>query len=56
MPKLNTANQKYKIMFIRYCPYWVKEFDIDGWRLDVANEVDHHFLEEIQRSGHYDQT
>lgn len=32
-----------------------KEFDIDGWRLDVANEVDHHFGK-IQRSSYRNQT
>ncbi|MGM0436333.1 MAG: alpha-amylase family glycosyl hydrolase, partial [Bacillota bacterium] len=23
--------------------YWIKEFDIDGWRLDVSNEISHDF-------------
>lgn len=31
--------------------YWIKEADIDGWRLDVANEVDHELQagEDIRR-------
>src|SRR5699024_11510334 len=28
--------------------YWIKEFNIDGWRLDVANEVDHQFWREFR--------
>ena len=28
--------------------YWIREFDIDGWRLDVANEVDHQFWREFR--------
>ena len=27
-----------------------KEFDIDGWRLDVANEVDHHFWKKFREA------
>lgn len=23
--------------------YWIREADIDGWRLDVANEINHEF-------------
>lgn len=43
MPKLNTANPEVKRYLLDVATYWVKEFDIDGWRLDVANEVDHPF-------------
>ncbi|MDR1568616.1 MAG: alpha-glycosidase, partial [Streptococcaceae bacterium] len=28
--------------------YWIREFDIDAWRLDVANEVDHHFWKKFK--------
>lgn len=43
MPKLNTANPKVQEYLLEIATYWVKYFDIDAWRLDVANEVDHHF-------------
>jgi neopullulanase len=31
--------------------YWVKEFDIDAWRLDVADEVDHHFWKKFHKAA-----
>ena len=43
MPKLNTANPEVQDFLLEIATYWVKYFDIDAWRLDVANEVDHHF-------------
>ena len=43
MPKLNTENPEVIDYFLEVGRYWVREFDIDGWRLDVANEVDHTF-------------
>lgn len=43
MPKLNTENPKVIEYLLEVGRYWVREFDIDGWRLDVANEVDHSF-------------
>lgn len=44
MPKTNTANKELSDYFCSVGKYWVKEFDVDGWRLDVANEVDDQFL------------
>lgn len=43
MPKLNTANCKVQDFLIRIAVYWIEEFDIDGWRLDVSDEVSHEF-------------
>lgn len=43
MPKLNTANPEVQKYLLDIATYWIREFDIDGWRLDVANEVDHTF-------------
>ena len=44
MPKTNTANKQLSDYFCEVGAYWVREFDVDGWRLDVANEVDDQFL------------
>lgn len=43
MPKLNTENPEVVDYLIEVGKYWIREFDIDGWRLDVSNEVDHRF-------------
>ncbi len=43
MPKLNTGNKEVEDYFIQVGTYWIKEADIDGWRLDVANEINHDF-------------
>lgn len=43
MPKLNTENQQVIEHLINVGKYWVEKFDIDAWRLDVSNEVDHVF-------------
>ena len=49
MPKLNTANPEVKAHLLNIAKYWIKEFDIDAWRLDVANEVDHQFWKEFRK-------
>lgn len=49
MPKLNTANPEVQDYLIRIASYWIEEFDIDAWRLDVANEVDHQFWKKFRR-------
>ena len=43
MPKLDTANPEVRDYFAGVGAYWVREFGIDGWRLDVASEVDDGF-------------
>jgi len=42
-PKLNTANPELRDYLTGIGERWIREADIDGWRLDVANEVDHRF-------------
>lgn len=49
MPKLNTENKDVRSYLLEVGRYWVKEFDIDGWRLDVANEVDHQFWRDFRK-------
>ena len=44
MPKTNTLNPYLRRYFCDVGTYWIREFDIDGWRLDVANELDDGFL------------
>jgi glycosidase len=49
MPKFNTANPEVKKYLLDVAEYWIREIGIDGWRLDVANEVDHHFWREFRQ-------
>ena len=49
MPKLNTENAEVKAYLLDVARYWIEEFDIDGWRLDVANEVDHAFWRQFRQ-------
>lgn len=44
MPKTNTANPAVRDYFCKVGAHWVRDYDVDGWRLDVANEVDDAFL------------
>ncbi len=43
MPKLRTENPEVQEYFFEVGRYWIREIGIDGWRLDVADEVDHFF-------------
>jgi glycosidase len=49
MPKLNTENPEMKEYLLNVIRYWSDEVSIDGWRLDVANEVDHRFWREFRK-------
>ncbi|MCR5415944.1 MAG: alpha amylase N-terminal ig-like domain-containing protein [Pseudobutyrivibrio sp.] len=50
MPKLNTGNPEV----VKYCcevgRFWIRECGIDGWRMDVANEINHEFFREFKRA------
>lgn len=49
MPKFNTANPEVKQYLLGVAEYWIREIKLDGWRLDVANEVDHHFWRDFRQ-------
>lgn len=49
MPKLNTANPEVQAYLLNIAKYWIEEYDIDAWRLDVANEVDHLFWKKFRQ-------
>ena len=48
MPKLNVEYPECREYLLQVAEYWIKEFDIDGWRLDVCNEIDHKFWREFR--------
>lgn len=48
MPKFNTNNPELRNYLLNVCETWVKEYDIDALRLDVANEISHLFCKELK--------
>ena len=51
MPKLNTSNHEVRDYFMEVCAHWIREYHVDGWRLDVANEVDREFWRTFKRTA-----
>lgn len=49
MPKVNLDNPETADYFIHVGAYWIRECDIDGWRLDVADEISHRFWKRFRR-------
>lgn len=49
MPKLNTSNEELRKYLLDVSKYWIEEFDIDGWRLDVSDEIEHDFWREFRK-------
>ncbi len=50
MPKWNTANKKVQEFLIDIALYWMKETNIDGFRLDVSDEVSHGFWRRFRQA------
>lgn len=50
MPKLNTANREVQSFLLDIAGYWMAEADIDGWRLDVSDEVSHDFWRRFRKA------
>ncbi|MDY0075446.1 MAG: glycoside hydrolase family 13 protein [Acholeplasmataceae bacterium] len=48
MPKWNTESKLTQDYLLKVVSYWIKACDIDGWRLDVSNEISHTFLRKIK--------
>ncbi|MDX1616532.1 MAG: glycoside hydrolase family 13 protein [Candidatus Promineifilaceae bacterium] len=40
LPKFNTDNEQVREFIYDVATYWLREYDIDGWRLDVPAEID----------------
>lgn len=50
MPKFNTSNPAVCGYLIEIATYWIKEFGIDGWRLDVSDEISHEFWRKFRKA------
>jgi cyclomaltodextrinase len=49
MPRLALHNPEPRAHALEAAQYWLREFDIDGWRMDVARYVDDDFWPEFRR-------
>ncbi len=49
MPKMNTGNPEVQDFLIDIATYWIDAANIDGWRLDVADEVSHDFWRRFRK-------
>ena len=50
MPKLNLENEETANYFIDVALYWLRIAKIDGWRLDVADEISHYFWRKFRHA------
>ena len=50
MPKLNTNNPDVQAYLINIAKHYIVQYDIDGWRLDVADEVSHDFWRQMRKT------
>ncbi len=50
LPKFNTDNAEVREFLMSVAEYWIKVFDVDGWRLDVPGDITSAgFWEEFRR-------
>jgi glycosidase len=49
LPKFNLHNEAVRRHLLDAARFWIKEFDIDGMRLDAANELDFGFMRDMRR-------
>lgn len=50
MPKVRSDNPEVREYFCKVGRHWIREAGIDGWRIDVAPELDHDFWREFRRA------
>lgn len=50
MPKWNTSNPEVQDFLISIAVHWIRQYHIDGWRLDVSDEVSHHFWRRFRQA------
>lgn len=43
MPKFDTSNPEVQAFLLDIAVSWIQKYDIDGWRLDVSDEISHDF-------------
>ncbi|MEA3485819.1 MAG: glycoside hydrolase family 13 protein [Candidatus Aerophobetes bacterium] len=51
MPEFNTNNPEVREYLLKVVKYWIKEADIDGWRLDTVEYMDPDFVKQIRKAA-----
>jgi glycosidase len=51
MPKINQDNQAARAYFLDVTRHWLQEYDIDGWRMDVAQHVPDSFWPQFRQAA-----
>lgn len=49
MPKLNLQNEETAEYFLEVGRYWIEKCHIDGWRMDVGDEISHKFWRRFRK-------
>ncbi len=49
MPRVNLAHPEARNYMLEVAARWVRDFDVDGWRMDVARYVDPDFWNDFRR-------
>ena len=52
MPKMNFESKEARQWALDVTKYWIENFNIDGWRMDVAKELDFSFWKEFRDIAH----
>lgn len=50
MPKFNTSNEEVQKYLLEIGRYYIEQYDIDGWRLDVSDEISHDFWRRFRKA------
>lgn len=50
MPRVNLANPEARSYMLEVAAYWLREYDVDGWRMDVARYVDPDFWNDFRNT------
>lgn len=50
MPRVDLSNPEARQYFTDVATHWIREYDIDGWRMDVARYVDPDFWNHLRKA------
>ncbi|MCK4258940.1 MAG: glycoside hydrolase family 13 protein [Halanaerobiales bacterium] len=48
MPEFNFNNPEVRDHLLDICKFWITEYNVDGWRIDVSSEIEIKFLKKLR--------